>query len=244
MDNKNRKMKDLPAKYSKRLIDLNAERTVLGTMLTGVGDFDKAISLLNKECFTKGLHQRLFEAINQLHDHRKPTDAISVMNYLRTKNISVEATDVMDVSMNYTLSGFTNHIEILRYLHAQRTVERIVLDAVDKVGVDNLEDLINSTTKELESVSEFLAGKNESEHIESSITKSLEAVYHRKEQFENGAPIGVPTGIDKFDRIIGGWQKSNLIILAARPAMGKNGCCSSFHQVGRNVRGPGCYVFA
>jgi len=103
-----------------------------------------------------------------------------------------------------------------------------------------LEDLLDISSKYFDKVTKALQTTKKATKIIDVISESLNKLYERKSCYENNRIFGVPTGIEELDNFSNGWQNNDLIILAARPSMGKTAVALHFAKsaakAGKNVR--------
>jgi replicative DNA helicase len=200
------------------------EEAVLGAMMLEKGAFDTVIEILKPECFYVDAHQRIFRAMTSLANKSQPIDMLTVVEELRFK----EELDV--VGGPYYVTKLTNavvssanidaHARIILQKFIQRELIRISGEIIGDAYEDSTDvfDLLDQAESKIyEVTSNHL--KNNYESIDSVLVKTIQRIEdlrHRNEDI-----TGVPSGFASLDRVTYGWQNTDLIILAARPAVGK-----------------------
>ncbi|MFJ1379893.1 replicative DNA helicase [Capnocytophaga canimorsus] len=221
--------------------DLNLEQAVLGAMMIDKKGVDEAIDILSPEVFYKPQHQYIYQAIHSLFKSSQPVDLLTVTEQLR-KDGNLEAVGGEYYLIQLTLKvGSSAHIEAHSRIILQKFIQRslirisseIIQDAYDET-IDVL-DLLDSAESKLYDVGQKnLKGVTESaEDLVKQALKKIEELSNRKDTFS-----GVPSGFTKLDKLTSGWQASDLIIIAARPGMGKTALTLSMARniaVGQNI---------
>ena len=202
---------------------LDVEEAVLGAMLVEPSVIDEAMEELVPGCFYDPRHRMIFEAMSSLVNEHVAIDFITVSDRLRSRGQLEDiggAVALADLSQRI---GAAAHIEYYIKILKQKTIQRDLITASyeilkesydDSVNVDDLVDSAQSKvfeaiqTREKKDVQEIGS-------IINSVMDNLQELQHIT------GPSGVPSGFPSIDRVTQGWQKSDLIILAARPSVGK-----------------------
>jgi replicative DNA helicase len=202
----------------------DAERTVLGAVLVDNQAFNSAAEILTRDDFYRDAHRRIFEAMATLAEKSEPIDLVTLKNELtRTQSLDgaggvaylaglVEGVPRLENVLPW--SRIIREASVLRNLiHASARIAQEANDAQDSADsiLDRAEQAIFAIAERkiragLVPVKDFIKGTFES--IE-KLSQSKDAI------------TGVPTGFIDLDRMTSGFQKGDLIILAARPSMGK-----------------------
>ena len=203
---------------------IDLEEVVLGAMMLEKDAVNAIIDILKPEVFYKEAHQKIFTAIFNLFSKSEAIDILTVTNELKTQG------DLEIVGGPYFISQLTNrvvsaaniefHARILIQKHIQRELIHISSDIIRDAYEDTTDvfDLLDKAESGLFSVSESNLRRSFSAMPE-LVKKAIEDIEAAKDSDSNLR--GVPSGYTDLDRITQGWQKSDLIILAARPSMGK-----------------------
>ncbi len=209
-------------KLPPQAVDL--EEAVLGALMLEKDALTTVIEILKPENFYKEAHQLVYESILELFDNSEPVDLLTVTNQLR-KNGNIEK-----VGGTYFISGLTQrvnsaaNIEFHARIVAEQAIKRELIQIASEIETEAYEDttdtfvLLDKMEQRIFGVSESNIRKNYADmrSIMREAISDLESKKLRKDGL-----TGVPTGFSALDRITSGWQKSDLVIIAARPAMGK-----------------------
>lgn len=204
--------------------DINAERATLGSVLLERDAIIAVAPWLPTEYFYLEKHAWIYEAMLACYNRRIPPDISTVADELRRR----ERLDLIGgIAFLGELSAEVPtavHIEYYARIVERTAVLRQLIEAGGKIaalGYDEREDLevtLDKAESELFSVSQRRAGQD-FVHIGKVVDSFFDQITHLQER--RGEVIGVPTGYHDLDEMTGGLQPSDLIILAARPSVGK-----------------------
>jgi len=203
---------------------LELEQAVLGALMIDNDALSNSIELLKPESFYQTEHQKIFSAIEDLFNSTQPVDILTVTNTLKQKGQLKEVGGAAFVSkLTERIASAANietHARIIAQKFIQRELIRIssatIKDAYD--DTTDVFDLLNAAEQGLFEISEGNIRKNY-DKMSTLIRQALEQIEEIKNK-EDGLS-GIPSGFTDLDRVTSGWQKSDLIVLAARPGMGK-----------------------
>jgi len=200
------------------------EEAVLGAMLLEKDAFINVSEFLKAEAFYKEAHQRIFEAISGLFMREQPVDMLTVTEELRRMGKLEEAGGAFYITQLTGRVASAAHIEyharIIYQKYLQREMIRISGLMMTK-AYDESED-VNDLLEEAENSLFMLSQgtmKRDAVQINPVIEDAIELI--QKAGKRTDGLSGVPSGFDELDRITSGWQASDMIVIAARPAMGK-----------------------
>ncbi|MBP5796124.1 MAG: replicative DNA helicase [Bacteroidales bacterium] len=202
---------------------LDVEEAVLGAMLLEQTAVDLAMEDLTPNCFYDPRHRMIFEAISHLVTDHTSVDIITTANKLKQEGNLEAVGGVVVLTELSQKVGSAAHIEYYIKILKQKSIQRELITASydilhqaydESVNVDDLID--NAQTKIFDAIQNNL--KKEVQDIGALINEAMGDI--QKMQNSTGLS-GVPSGFVTLDTITMGWQKSDLIILAARPAIGK-----------------------
>ncbi|MCK9303525.1 MAG: replicative DNA helicase [Bacteroidales bacterium] len=209
-------------KLPPQAVDL--EEAVLGAIMLEKDALTEVIEVLQPEMFYPDNHQRIFKAIKQLFADNKPIDILTVSNQLKT-------TGELDiVGGAYYISKLTNRVsssantEFHSRIIVEKFIQRKLIEVSSGIIKEAYEDstdvltLLDKSQNELFTLTEsnFRRGTRNMSIIMKEAIDEIE-----KARSQESGLSGTPSGFYELDKITGGWQKSDLIILAARPGMGK-----------------------
>jgi len=200
-----------------------AEEAVLGAMLLEPACVDQAMEELTPECFYSPRHKLIFQAMSELVLEHTSVDIITVSAKLKEKKTleDVGGTVVL-ANLSERVASAANvewYIKILK----QKTIQRDLISASYEILRDSFDDSIKmdelidkAQSKVYDAVQSNT--RKEVQDIGSIINEAMQDIQEAQSSSGLG---GVPSGFLSIDRITNGWQKSDLIILAARPSVGK-----------------------
>ena len=202
---------------------LELEEAVLGALMLEncIADI---LPILKVESFYKDANSRIYGAIVSLFNQSNPIDTITVMQELRKSG------ELDVIGGVYYLSTLTNkvasssnteyHARIVQQKYMQREVIRISSLAISNAYNDSCDvsELLESTSKEIYTISSTNI-KTDLECTSKLVSQAIEEIEKSGQNKDNIS--GLASGIHSLDKLTGGWQKSELVIVAARPAMGK-----------------------
>jgi replicative DNA helicase len=209
---------------------IDIEEAVLGSMVLETHCIDEVISFLKPEDFYKQSHVILFSAIKSMRENRKLIDTFTLNNYLEeSKEIDLVGGTFAVMSLTNKISS-SAHINYHKLIIKEKSIKRKLIKnctetinyCFNDAGIDEITSIVN-TTEILNDIS-----THNTLHISDYANDSYNSLIERIKLFEKGETSGVPTGIKYLDQVTTGWQKSDLIILAGRPSMGKTALCLHF----------------
>lgn len=199
------------------------EEAVLGSLMIDRNALSKVIDILNPETFYLDSHQLIFSAIKDLFGASEAVDILTVAQLLR-KGGNLERvggeSKLINLSTRVSSSAHIEyHARIVVQKHIQRELIRISNELIEKAydEATDVLDLLDSAEQSLFSVSQGNLKRN----YESSLNLVKQALDRISAISQREGLSGVPSGFREVDRVTSGWQNSDLIILAARPGMGK-----------------------
>jgi replicative DNA helicase len=199
------------------------EEAVLGAVLIDNGAINTVIDILSPESFYKPQHALIFKAVKELFGRSEPVDILTVANELR-KNAELEAAGgeyfLIELSNKVSSSAHSEyHARVIVQKHIQREMIKVASNIIDK-SFDETTDVFDLLDEAEQGLFE-VAHSNIVKNYESARDLIKEAIIRIEEISKKEGLSGVPSGFTDLDRITAGWQPSDLIILAARPGMGK-----------------------
>ena len=208
-------------KLPPQAVDL--EEVVLGAMMIDKKGVDEVIDILHAEVFYKESHQRIFEAIYTLFENSEPVDLLTVSSQLK-KDATLQAAggEFYLVQLTQKVSS-SAHIEF----HARIILQKYIQRSLIKISNEIIEESYDETTDvfSLLDTAESKLYEVTQGNIKRSSETAQQLVIQAKKRIEEIANkeglSGIPSGFTEVDKLTSGWQPSDLIIIAARPGMGK-----------------------
>ncbi|TVR76888.1 MAG: replicative DNA helicase [Chitinophagaceae bacterium] len=202
---------------------VDAEKIVLGAMLLDKAALPPAFEILTKDSFYEPAHQYIYEAIEYLDGNSKAVDILTVVDRIRKMGKIEEVGGVYYITQLSERIGSTAHIEShARIVQEKYLLRKLINTCMELVkegyeeGVDAF-DLLDLAEKKLFEIANDGIGKDFFD-MNSLVNEAIKEI---EELSKSDEITGVPTGFAQFDNVTAGFQKSDLIIIAARPGMGK-----------------------
>ena len=201
-----------------------AEQAVLGAMLMNKDAIMVASEMLSGEDFYQTAYGILFDAVVELFHEGKPVDLITLQEHLKEKDVPPEVSS-MEFARELLVGTQTSanikyYAEIVRDKAVLRRLIRINEDIANACYLENqpLEDILEQTEKR---VFELVERGNSQEYtpIKQVVLNALDVI--EKASKTKGTVTGIPTGFIDLDYKLSGLQRSDLVLIAARPSMGK-----------------------
>jgi replicative DNA helicase len=209
-------------KLPPQAIDL--EEACLGALMLEKDALTKVIDILHPDSFYKDSHRLIFQAIRRLFERSEPIDILTVTNELkRSGELDIVGGPYVITQLTNRVASAANieyHSRIILQKHIQRELIRISSETIKDAYEDTSDVflLLDKAEKNLFEVAQGNIRRNyqEMSTMVSEAYKQIEAA-----RLHGTGVTGVQSGFTELDRITSGWQKSDLIIVAARPGMGK-----------------------
>lgn len=204
--------------------NLEAEQSVLGAVLLDNTSISYALGLVVAEDFYRETHREIFRAMVFLSDNRQPVDAITLVERLRTGGtldaVGGPAYIAELASIVPTAANIEHYARIVRKKSILRTFITTDLELADLAydGPDDVDGFLDVAERRLLAIGGAKTGNNFVAMPEASreALKAIEFLFENKQ-----VVTGIGTGFQALDFVTGGLQKAELIVIAARPSMGK-----------------------
>ena len=220
-------------KIPPQAIDL--EEAVIGAMLIDEKGVNEVIDILSPDIFYKKSHQLIFESIQRLFRDSEPIDLLTVSADLKkNKNFEIIGGDFYLINLSQKVSSSAHieyHSRIIQQKYIQRKLISISNEIIQKSYNESTDvlDLLDEAESKLYDIAQNnIKGSSETaQNLVIQAKNRIEEIGNRE-----GSLSGISTGFEKLDRLTSGWQPSDLIIVAARPGMGKTALALS---MARNI---------
>lgn len=204
--------------------DLEAERSVLGALLINKDAIIKISDFLVPDDFYKSNHALIYETILELFEKREPIDILSVTSRLKEKNKVQQAGGVAYLSELINAVPSAAHVEHYAKIVREKRILRDLISTSAEITesafqpADDLDAILDKIEQKVFAISQNSPGKKFFH-----IGEELPAAYERIEKIHKGGDglRGIPTGFTAMDNCLSGFQRADLIILGARPSLGK-----------------------
>ncbi|MGR7811793.1 replicative DNA helicase [Lacinutrix undariae] len=199
------------------------EEVVLGAMMIDKKGVDEVIDILSPDAFYKEAHKVIFEAIFKLFENSEPVDLLTVSTQLKKDaKLEIAGGDFYLISLTQRVSSSAHiefHARIILQKYIQRSLIKISNEIIEEAYDETKDvfDLLDTAESKLYEVTQGNVKKS-TETAQSLVIQAKKKI----EEISNQEGLsGIPTGFTKLDKLTSGWQPSDLIIIAARPGMGK-----------------------
>jgi replicative DNA helicase len=235
MENQPDKSRKTTSKFTKVTAPLNAmgkvppqavdlEKAVLGAMMLEKNAVTDTIDILSQDSFYDPKHQYIFGTIKELFGTSKPIDILTVTNQLKKNGELQAAGGAAYISQLTSRIASTAHVEFHARVISEKYIKRelirmsseVMKDAYDETN--DVFDVLNKAEGDLFKIAENNMGKSV-DVLQNVVREAIEEI-EKAAQNPDGIS-GVPTGFYGLDKLTAGFQRSDMIVLAARPAMGK-----------------------
>jgi replicative DNA helicase len=226
--------------------DLDAEKSVLGALLIDEDAIVKVVEFLRPQHFYTEAHEKIFEAILALYERRSPADLVTVPSELRKMKALTKCGGVAYLTELVNSVPTATNVETYAHLIKDGATRRFILSASGDIGSmvfeePDVADLLDKSEQLLYSISQ--------DHLRQDfiqIKDTLQVTFERLDELSKnkGALRGVPTGLKTLDRMLSGMQAGNLIILAARPSLGKSSLAFNIAQLVGTTHKKGVAIFS
>jgi replicative DNA helicase len=202
-----------------------AEQSVLGGLMLSQDSFDLIADKIDATDFYSPAHQKIFTAIRDLQTKGKPVDLVTVTDQLQSRNEFDVAGGYVYLAqlLEKTISSanITTYAQIIKEKALLRKLISTSTKIIDRAydGGEDVQTLVDMAEGEILKVSDTNQhdGLTDSMQIVKDSIKRIEFLYQRKEEI-----TGIPTGFTQLDRMTSGFHPGQLIVIAARPSMGKS----------------------
>lgn len=202
---------------------IEIEQSVLGSILLSPNSIDVVTDILKPDDFYDQKNQLVYGAILSVSSSKDDLDILTVTNYLKSKKL-LEGEIHYLTELTGSISG-SAHIETHARIVKQESIKRKSIFLGQKLMSDGYDptvdalDLLENMNKEVTEIASSIEKKK-------SISLDKILVEHSKIR-KNGKIRGILSGIDDLDKVTRGWQKTDMIVIAGRPSMGKTAFCLS-----------------
>jgi replicative DNA helicase len=208
-------------KIPPQAVDL--EEAVLGAMMIDKKGVDEVIDILHPDAFYKEAHQDIYSAIFSLFETSEPIDLLTVSAQLKKEGkLETIGGDFYLIQLTQKVASSAHiefHARIILQKYIQRSLIKISNEIIEEAYDESADvfDLLDEAEAKLYDVTQgnLKRSAETAQHLVMQAKKKIEEISNKE------GLSGIPTGFDKLDKLTSGWQPSDLIIVAARPGMGK-----------------------
>jgi len=205
--------------------NVEAEESVLGSMLIEAGAVLTASELLTPEDFYKETHRIIFRRMLEMAEAQEAVDMVTLSDKLRATGELERVGGISELARLASFVPTAANVEYYAKIVADKAVMRRLIGAATEIaasayrGTEDLDELLDKAEREIFQVAQR---RNRQGYValKDVLVETLEKLEHLAAH--GGETLGVPSGLGDLDRITSGFQPSDLIILAARPSVGKS----------------------
>ena len=226
--------------------NIDLEESVLGALMLDKNVIVEIADLLEPEDFYRKAHQVIYEVILELFNNHEPIDILTLSNKLREKKLLEEIGGASYLTSLINKVPSTYHTEeYAKLIHKKRILRDLIAASYDISRLannesENIDDVLDQAEQLV-----FQIAKKKTEQNFVQIKDELSKAFERIEMLQEGKGKlrGVTTGFRSLDNILGGLQKSDMIVLGARPSLGKTALVL---DIARNaaMKGVGVGIFS
>lgn len=201
---------------------VDVEKTILASVLLDNESLNNVLEIIDENSFYREDHRMIFSAIVSLYQRNQPADLLTVTEELkRRKQLEAAGEEVYLSELLESPAITSNVVYYARILHEKSTLRHLIsasqeISALCYEGADEADEILDKAESRIFEISES--------RIRQSFVKIDRLLPHTFEQIEKYSSekvVGIPSGFDDLDAFTTGFQPANLIILAARPSVGK-----------------------
>ncbi len=226
---------------------VDIEQVVLGSMMLEKNAVTDTIDILSPTSFYDPKHQYIYSAIRDLFASSNPIDILTVTNKLKQKGELEAAGGAAYISMLTSRVASSAHIEyharVISEKHIKRELIRMSSEVIRDAYDDTKEvfDVLDHAESELFKIAENNMGRH-IDVLQNVVRDAIDEI-EKASQSSDGIS-GVPSGFHELDKLTSGWQRSDMIVIAARPAMGKTALVLSMARNTAVDYGQGVAIFS
>ncbi len=203
---------------------IDIEEAVLGALMLEPSAITDVLDIISPDCFYKEINRKIFTAISSLASKHAPVDLFTISEELKSSGDLEIVGGVSYLSQLSMKIGAAAHLDYHAKILVQKYIQRELISisySVQKDAFDDatsVDDLLDTTQQKLFTLADRNMRK-EAQVIQYVINDAIDEL--QRNQLRQDGLSGIPSGYTAIDRVTLGWQPSDLIIIAARPSMGK-----------------------
>lgn len=211
------------------LYNIEAEQIVLGKIISNNDYLEKVSDILSTEYFYEIAHQEIYKyIIKTLQKSSIIADSVTLKNFFDTNEtlISIGGSNYLSILLNYSIGivNIVDYAKLIQDLAIKRKLiilgEEIVTDVSKQTNIINAKEKIEQVEEKLFNLSNKAEKSKNFISIEDSMAQTINNINLAKSR--DSGVSGIPCGLTDLDKMLGGFQNSDLVIIAGRPSMGKS----------------------
>lgn len=204
--------------------NLESEQCVIGSIIMESETIIPVAEILDKEDFYMDAHKVIYESMIELSNERKPIDIVTLSNRLKEKGYLDQVGGINYLTSTTNMIPTTSNVKVYAEIVKKNSILRKLISASNDIismgyeASDNLDDILNKAEKKIFDISQDRMSENFKpiSEVLTIVTAMIEDVYSKGSDL-----TGLDTGFIDLNKKLGGFHKSDLILIAARPGMGK-----------------------
>lgn len=203
------------------------EQSVIGTLIMEPDRLTEVVGILSPESFCDDRNSFIYKTLIEMFDQNTPVDLYNVGKRCNGSPLFKGRAGTLYASECTCKVGSGVNLLFQAQIIQQRYIARLLMYAGSKISTlagddtKDVADVLDESNKLIDKINALSCGSSAGQSLRDSLTESLKLAEQRQAAYLGGLPTGIPTGISDLNRLTGGWRGAQLIILAARPAMGK-----------------------
>lgn len=207
---------------------IEVEQAVLGALMLERDAMHRVSDVIDTQSFYKEEHQKIFEVIKYLSIQQKPVDLLTVTQELKNRDLLDVVGGPMEITQLTSRVASAAHIEFHSRIIAQKFIQREMIRVsteIQRKAYDDtmdIDDLLSDARTSLNDVDNLILCSNSGQTSQVVASEALKELEKDCVASEAGLSPGISTGLYDLDNSTGGWRNTDLVILAARPSVGKS----------------------
>ena len=219
---------------------VEVEEAVLGALMLERDAIHKVTPIISAECFYKEEHQKIYQVIEELAAASRNIDLLQVTQQLKDRDLLDEIGGPGYITqLTRRVAGaahIEHHARIISDKFVQREMIRRFSELVAKAYDDDSDELEMMYAMHTQAIDQLMAGNIGMMHIRDILIRTSKDLEERQAKAERGETPGVETGLADLSRLNNGWQPADLVVIAARPSMGKTAIALHFAKAAAQRR--------
>lgn len=209
-------------------VDEDAERILIGTILGKQNEINNICDDFKAEFLYNTFYQEIYKEIIKLDSEGKTVNFLAVSDSLKKRGYEHNRMDMVSLTDSYTFDSLYDISLLIKEKAIERELINISHDCLKSINDnEDVYEIIDDAIKKISKLCDTL-DDSDSEPIKKVVDISLNNVSKRIERQQSGLFTGINTGLTDMNKMLGGWQNGDLIILAARPSVGKTAIALNF----------------
>ncbi len=205
-----------------KLSNIEIEKVILGAIIDTPNLFYSHFDRITSSLFSATKNRQIFEIIKHVHNENKPIDILIIQSEILRRNLDLNAYLTEIIEGTTFTSNFEHYLTILTELSVRREVI-LTFNKIIKSVNNPEENIYNIRDKSIEEFNKlFIDRFIDTNKSNETFSKLVDRVEEKFSKLEDGIIPGIESSLNIINKVFGGWQNSDLVIVAGRPGMGKS----------------------